>query len=221
MENPRKKPSEPNMIDTLFLLLHIGAGAVALATAGVAAFAAKGRRNHVRAGRIYTVSMAIVFLTAVPLALLGDDVFLLLVAFFSFYLVFAGWRLARNRQGRPHPVDWLATGIVGATGLLMGGYAVVLAKSGDSQWVTMTLFAGIALGLGITDGLDHRLRRARGARRIARHLTRMLAGTIATVTALLVVNVNTNPPWIAWILPTVLIVPFIVWWNRRVRGPHA
>ena len=44
----------------------------------------------------------------------------------------------------------------------------------------------------------------------------MLAGTIATVTAALVVNVDTEPVWLAWILPTVLMTPLIVWWNRRV-----
>jgi len=50
---------------------------------------------------------------------------------------------------------------------------------------------------------------------IARHLTNMMAGTIATVTAVLVVNVATDPVWIAWIAPTVVITPFIFYWNKR------
>jgi len=43
----------------------------------------------------------------------------------------------------------------------------------------------------------------------------MLAGTIATVTATLVVNVSTERVWIAWITPTLLIAPVITYWNRR------
>jgi|TARA_B100000929_G_scaffold281854_1_gene261253 hypothetical protein len=43
----------------------------------------------------------------------------------------------------------------------------------------------------------------------------MMAGTIATVTAVLVVNVATDPVWIAWIAPTVVITPFIFYWNKR------
>ena len=204
------------MLSAFLLTLHIGAGSVALLTALVAVVAAKGQRVHILSGRVYAAAMALVFLTAVPLALLGADIFLLLIAFFSFYLVFAGWRFARNRRGVAHPVDWTATGIMAITGLGMGAYALALANSGDSQWVTMSVFAAIAVALGVADGLYHRLRRAGGRRRIGRHLTNMLAGTIATVTAVLVVNVETNPPWIAWLLPTVVITPLIVWWNIRV-----
>lgn len=204
------------MLSAVLLTLHIGAGSVALVTAVIAVFTAKGQKWHVRSGRVYAIGMTLVFLTAVPLALLGANVFLLLIAFFSFYLVFAGWRFARNRRGVPGAVDWAATAIMLTTGLGMGVYAGVLFSSGDSQWVTMTVFAGIAVALGVADGLYHGLGRATGGRRISRHLTSMLAGTIATVTAVLVVNVETNPPWIAWILPTIVITPFIVGWNIRV-----
>ena len=43
----------------------------------------------------------------------------------------------------------------------------------------------------------------------------MMAGTIATVTAVMVVNVSMNPVWLPWLLPTIVITPLIVWWNVR------
>ena len=211
-------------MDTLgqvLLVLHIGAGSIALLTALVAVVTAKGGTNHIRAGRVYALAMTGVFLTALPLAALGTDIFLLFIAVFSFYMVFAGWRFARNRRGRPQPVDWLAVTAMSLTGLGMGGYAVILAAQGNSQWITLTLFGGIALGLSIVDGLYHRRQRPPGPRRIARHLTNMLAGTIATITAVLVVNVELDAiPWLPWILPTIVITPLIVWWNRRVLRPQ-
>ena len=209
------------MPSAILLTIHIGAGSVALLTAAVAVFTSKGEKWHIMAGRVYAVAMALVFVTAVPLALLGASIFLLLIAFFSFYLVFAGWRFARNRRGGPQAVDWAAAAIMVTTGLGMGVYAGILAGAGDSQWVTMTVFATIAVALGMADVLYHRLRRATGGRRISRHLTNMLAGTIATITAVLVVNVQTNPEWIAWILPTVIISPFIAWWNFRIARQYA
>ena len=209
------------MPSLVLLAIHIGAGSVALLTAAIATFTPKGQKWHVLSGRCYAIAMTLVFLTAVPLALLGASIFLLLISFFSFYMVFAGWRFARNRRGRPHAVDWAAAAIMLTTGLGMGVYAGVLAGSGDSQWTTMTMFAGIAVGLGVADGLYHHQQRAGGGRRISRHLTNMLAGTIATITAVLVVNVATNPPWIAWILPTVIITPFIIWWNVRVARQYG
>jgi hypothetical protein len=44
----------------------------------------------------------------------------------------------------------------------------------------------------------------------------MLAGSIANVTASFVVNVSTEPVWLAWIAPTMIITPVIIYWNPRV-----
>ncbi|MDE0032139.1 MAG: hypothetical protein OXU75_03290 [Deltaproteobacteria bacterium] len=207
------------MAGTVLLVVHIAAGAVALVAAAVALSTAKGRLHHIRAGRVYAAAMALVCVTALPLAILGDDVVLLLVAVFSFYLVFAGWRFARNAGGRPQPVDWSAAVIMALTGPGMWVYGAVLFPRGDSQWVTMAVFGFIAVALSAADLRYHRTSPRPGAQRIARHLTNMLAGTIATVTAVVVVNVDTRPAWLAWILPTLLITPLIAWWNRRVlRG---
>ena len=67
-----------------------------------------------------------------------------------------------------------------------------------------------------TDYKTHKHQKATGKKRIARHLTNMLAGTIAVVTAVLVVNIDMEPQWLPWILPTVGIVPVISWWNWKV-----
>lgn len=211
------------MTYTVLLSIHIVSGSVALLTAAIALVTQKGGDRHIRAGRVYAAAMTLVFLTAVPLALLGSDMFLLLIAVFSFYLVFAGWRFARNNGGKPHPADWTAIFAMGLTGLGMWAYAVILARGGDSQWVTITLFGLIALALSLADARFYRAANVRGPRRIARHLTNMMAGTIATVTAVVVVNVDTNPAWLGWIMPTILITPLIVWWNIRIarqRGSH-
>lgn len=201
----------------LILIIHIAAGSMALLTALGALVTAKGGKKHVIAGRIYAAAMTVVVLSALPLAFLGADIFLTLIAVFSFYLVFAGWRFARNRRGKPHVGDWVAVAIMGMVGLGMWVYAIVLFQASDSQWVTMALFGGIAMFLGIIDGRTYWRQTATGKQRIARHLTNMMAGTIATMTAVLVVNVDTNPVWLGWILPTLVITPLIVWWNVRTK----
>ena len=205
------------LIRTALLAAHIAAGSVALLTALIAICVEKGGVIHVRTGRAYAIAMTVVFVTSLPLALLGASVFLLLIAVFSFYLVFAGWRFARNYRGVPGAVDWAAVAVMGLIGLGMWAYAAILARQGDSQWVTMVIFGGIAVALALADVRYHRAGRAQRVKRISRHLTNMIAGTIATITAVLVVNVDTNPAWIAWVLPTIAITPLIAWWNIRVR----
>lgn len=204
------------MLNTSLLAIHIASGSVALLTAAIALVTQKGGTRHIWAGRVYAAAMTLVFLTSIPLALLGSSIFLLLIAVFSFYLVFAGWRFARNYEGKPHLADWSAIFAMGLTGLGMWGYAAVLARGGSAQWITMTLFGFIALALSLADIRFYRAADTRGTRRIARHLTNMMAGTIATVTAVLVVNLETNPVWLGWVLPTILITPLIVWWNFRI-----
>ncbi len=208
------------MIGLILLVIHIAAGSVALLTAFVALVTAKGGVIHMRAGRAYAIGMTLIFVTAIPLAILGASIFLLLVAVFSFYLVFAGWRFARNRSRRPQRVDWIAAAIMGLTGLGMWGYAVVLALSGAGNWATMVAFGFIAVALSVADSLYFNQGRPGKRRpaphlRIQRHLTNMMAGTISTITAVMVVNVSMNPVWVPWLLPTIVITPLIIWWNVR------
>ena len=127
----------------LLLIIHIACGSIALLCVPVALLTAKGRANHVRAGRVYGVAMTGVFVTALPLAMITANLFLLLVAVFSFYMVFAGWRFARNHRGQPQWVDWAAAAIMTLTGLGMWGYSAALGLSGDPQWMTMAVYGAV------------------------------------------------------------------------------
>ena len=200
------------------LALHIVAGSLALVSAGAALAVKKGGRSHKRVGSTFFYSMVVIFLTAVTMAVLTSNTFLFLVALFSFYLAFSGWRFARNRSGEPQWLDWLAVIIMVSSGLLMGFLAFKDYPQFTSTSVTLSVFGFIAIVLGLADTKSHRDRAATGKVRIAKHLTNMLGGTIAVVTAVLVVNVSMTPPWLGWILPTILMLPVIIWWRRKVKA---
>jgi len=199
----------------LLLGIHILGGSIALLSAAVAVVTKKGGQQHRRFGRYYTAGMLCIFVTAVPLALLTNNVFLFLIALFSFYLVFSGFRFARNKSGVPHVQDWIAVTTILLSGVGMAALSFIFLRQGNAQWVTLIAFSLIACGLGITDFKTLKNHNATGKQRISRHLTNMLAGTIATVTAALVTNVTTEPIWVAWLAPTVVITPVIFYWNNR------
>ena len=200
------------------LALHIIAGAVALITAGIAMIAAKGKRHHINSGRVYFWSMAVIFATSIPLAVIKSNVFLFLISIFSFYMAFAGLRFAHNRKGVPARMDFIAVYLMLASGAGMLITAVVFMVQGDTRYIVLLVFGTIALVLGYTDFRTHRDRTAKGKERIARHLTSMLGGTIAVVTAFVVTNFALEPRWLLWILPTVIGTPVIAWWNKRTLG---
>ena len=86
------------------------------------------------------------------------------------------------------------------------------------RYITLAVFGFIAISLEYANFRSYRKKYAIGKQRIARHLTNMLAGTIAVITAVLVTNIHIEPVFILWILPTIVITPLIFWWNRKILG---
>jgi len=200
----------------ILLPIHILAGTIALFAAAFAICSEKGKKIHITAGRTYYWGMVGIFLTALPMSIINKEISLFLVAFFSFYLAFAGRRFAQNRTGVASRIDWIAVGLMIVTGIGMWLLAIFYFIDSNSDYIVLFFFGFISIVLGYTDYKTHKHQEATGKKRIARHLSNMLAGTIAVVTAVLVVNVNMEPQWLPWILPTVILVPVISWWNWKV-----
>ena len=200
------------------LFTHIIAGSISLIAAVLAVLSSKGKKLHILSGRTYFWGMAIIFLTAIPMSIVSANIFLFLVAIFSFYLAYAGMRFARNRKGIANFFDWVAIGLMVLSGVIMLFLATNYFMNSNSQYITLAVFGFIAISLGYADFKSYRNKSAIGKQRIARHLTNMLAGTIAVITAVLVTNVNIEPVFILWILPTIIITPIIFWWNRKILG---
>ena len=197
------------------LFIHIIAGTVSLLAAALAVASGKEKKEHILAGRTYFWGMFLIFITAIPMSIISSNLFLFPVAIFSFYLAYAGMRFARNRTGIASTFDWAAVGLMILSGIAMWCLATLYFINNNTQYITLTVFGFIAISLRYADFRSYRNKSAIGKKRIARHLTNMLAGTIAVITAVLVTNVNIEPVFIFWILPTILITPLIFWWHRK------
>jgi hypothetical protein len=207
--------------ESILLIVHIAAGFTALIAAAAATLSKVldvAHRWHVYSGRVFFWGMAVVFVTALPLAILRPNTFLFLIAFLSFYFAVAGMRYATNRRGTPRPLDWGSAGVMVLSGGIMVGFGAFLLARGDTNGITMIVLGAVGGVLSIADLRTLRRGGARGPERIAQHLTMMLGGTIATVTAFVVTNVDVQPEFIVWLAPTVVIAPLIFVWSRKVRG---
>jgi len=200
----------------ILLPIHILGGTIALLSAIMAILSEKGKKIHVLSGRTFFWSMLTIFLTAIPMSIITSNIFLFLIAFFSFYFAFAGIRFARNRKGIATTSDWIAVGLMILSGVGMWTLAAVLFMNNNSMSIPLLVFGFGAIVLGYGDFKSHKNKTAIGKERIVRHLVSMIAGTIAVITAVLVVNVKIEPVWIWWVLPTVLIFPVIIWWRIKV-----
>lgn len=206
------------MIYSTLLAIHIVAGFTALAGAA-GAISTKtvvpSHTWHVRFGRFFFYGMLLVFLTTLPMAVIRPNIFLLLIGIFSFYLAWSGWRMAVNRSGKPQTADYAGTIIMGSAAILMIGLGSWVMATGNGNGVILIIFGAIGGGFTLKDVSQYRKGPVKGKDRISAHLTAMMGATIAAVTAFLVVNIQTDPAWIAWIAPTVVITPFIFYLNRN------
>ena len=208
------------LLTRILLGLHVASGTIALICAFIAISVKKGKRNHNLVGRIYFGAMVGVAITALPVSIIRPNPMLFMLALFSSYMAYVGWRLGRqsrlNQAGKPI-VEWLMV----LVGIAMEAYGFFQVATETPMGWALVAFGGIALQFAITDLRTKKLK-LEFAERIALHLQHMLGGTIATVTAVLVQQVVTrmepgDPLAVAvWLAPTVIITPTIFLWSRKV-----
>lgn len=201
----------------IFLLsIHIACGFTSLFSAFSAMLSSKGQSKHRLFGKLFFYGMTGVFITAIPLALIKSNLFLFLIAIFSYYLAFTGWRYAKNRNGLPIKLDWTVSTIMLIASLLMICLSIYSFKSGDFKSIVLLVFGIIGSISSISDLKTYHNQNAIGKDRIVKHLSRMIGATIAALTAFSVTNISLKPQIFLWLGPTVLLVPLIVWWKHKV-----
>ena len=101
--------------------------------------------------------------------------------------------------------------------LMMIAYGVFMLTQGNTMGIALIVFGFLGGAPALS---DYKSAEAwpTGKQRIVLHLNRLGGGCIATVTAVFVVNVQTNPDFIAWLLPSLVGAPLIIYWSKRVVG---
>ena len=209
----------PGLMFGMLLALHVGGGAVALAAGPVAMLARKGRLLHRSAGRTYAVAMMATAVSALGLAVATRNLLLLVIAVFSFFLVFTGWRAPRQRllhlgEGARW-FDWMVVGLTLAfsAGLLGGG----LLGSGLVGWGgdATPVFFGVGGGVLAVREMRQLAGRLQPGAWVVRHMIGMSGAYIATVSAFAVVSLTLPRP-VAFIAPTLIGSPIIGWVATRL-----
>lgn len=204
------------------LYTHIVAGFIALVTAPVAMAVQKGGNAHRKWGKIFFYGMTIVTITAIINSAFKFIPFLLMLSVFSYYSIIKGYRALylkeMYRGQKPALIDWIAAGLNGvfSFGLLIWGVYILTVEGASFGWVAVVFGTIGTLG---TIG-DIRKYRNPPKEKMAwwfEHINGFVAGYIATVTAFSATNLHFLPTLVAWLWPTVIIVPIMVYWNRKYR----
>ena len=211
-----------NSLFRALLAVHICAGTIALLVAPGAMVTVKGGLWHRRWGKAYVWAMLVIAVTGAVMSFLRPNLFLLMVAVFSFYLVFSGYRvLHRKKPGqRGTFADKAVTFSMLLAGIAFLGYGAQRLLT-SSFGVVPILFGAIALSLSGRELVKLRHPPTEPRWWWFSHMRNMLAAYLATVTAFSVVNLTFLPDTVRWIWPTVLGSAGIIIWTGYYRRKFA
>lgn len=207
-------------------VVHIAFGMIALFVAPAAMLTVKGGLAHRRWGKIYFWSMAVVAVTALVMSLYRPIYFLALVAVFSFYFAFRGYRSAIRKREPARAVDWIAAVIMltGSLGLVGVGIHPPAHQFLPAPAVSIVFgLIGAAVGAGDIWRFLHPPT-DRNAWWYA-HMGGMIGSYIATVGAFSAVNFYFLPILVRWLWSTAIGVPaisiWIAYYRRKFAGKDA
>jgi hypothetical protein len=220
----------------VLLYLHIAAGVTGFVCAPVALATVKGGKTHRAWGKVYFWAMAVVAVTALILSFALPIFFRAMVAVFSFYAAFAGYRILYlkdlNKDGNPKPYDWIAALVTIASSLLlliMGFWkpyvmhvGIVMAAGRPISIVSIVFgLIGVRLGVGSLQTFMNRPKNKMFW--WFDHMQGMIASYIAAMTAFSAVNLGHwfGAAWWVWLWPTMIGVPSIAIWSRYYERKFA
>ena len=203
----------------ILLAIHIFFGGVGLFCGTLNIIRKKGDKPHFLVGKLFLISMIINAVAGFVMSIMHQNLFLLIVAVFSFYMVCTGQRILslKNllKNQKPKPIDYGLT-----FGMLLFGsgfivYGIYLVLHQNYFGTVMLVFGAISISFVRTD-----LRLYQGIAQhknywLLVHLQRMIGAYIASVTAFIVTVNQFGFGIVAWLLPTVILVPLIVKWSRQ------
>jgi hypothetical protein len=118
-----------------------------------------------------------------------------------------------NQKKRPtdFTIDKLTCGLLFLVGIGLLIFAAL------HEWNVVSLaFASMSLVFSVRDFLSYGRPDELYKNWLKIHLGNMIGGYIAAVTAFVVVN-NMFPSFWGWFAPTLVGVPYILYWNRRLK----
>jgi len=207
------------------LIIHVIAGAAALLFGALAIFLKKNTPKHKPVGKIYFWSMTIIFITGVYLSVFKNNIFLFLIAFFTYYSVCIAYRALKlkhlNITQKPTIIDWAIEIIAGISFIGMVTFAV-LAYFNSHNLEAIIPFVFGSLGLwGViqnTKRLLNKPKETMGWLKV--HIGNMLGSYIGAITAFVVNQMEhiPLPPIVMWLGPTAILVPIIVFELKKVKS---
>lgn len=205
----------------IFITLHIAAGFTALGTGLSAMITRKGAKPHKKSGKLYYWAMILVSLSAFVLSGLRDSSFLFMIGLFSLYMTVTGNRTLKFKKAvRTHSAfDWWFLGAISIGAIIFISNLMLTVPFTHGMMPVILVFGFFLLSMLASDARFFTNPRPKLSKNfwLLRHISRMMGAYIATLTAFIVTNIQSDPAWIAWLAPTIVFTPIISYHKNKYR----
>jgi uncharacterized membrane protein len=202
----------------ILLVLHVLGGSLSLLLGLYIMITKKGDKTHKIVGKIYFYSMLTAAIVALPMSYLHPNYFLFIISVFTAFMLLSGKRyLLKKKPSDVTPSDWFLTIIMLIFGLAFLGFGVLNLIKNEFFGIVFIAFGFISLLFVVQDYKNFKGKSSIKNYWLTTHIQRMTGSYIASVTAFIVVNNTILPDVLAWLLPTVTMVPLIIKWSRKYK----
>lgn len=211
------------LLFTLFLILHITGGAIGLITGTINILRKKGGKSHVLVGKLFIYGMSVAGISALVLSIIRPNYFLFIVGIFTLYMISTGTRYIHKKmlglEQKPALIDWIITITMLFVGISFITLGIILLIKSNNFGIVFIVFGALSLRFVRSDFKNYKGNSPIKNYWLLAHFQRMTGAYIASLTAFLVVNIKylpfDIPATIFWLLPTAILFPVIIRWNRK------
>lgn len=205
----------------IIIYIHVITGTLAMIAGTVAMLTRKGGNLHKKSGLVFFYSLLISDVISLFVAMMPEheNPFLFCIGVFTLYLIVGGYLALRYKQ---KTVDLKWDKLLSAT-MLMTGIGMIfypIIRLGNFN-VVLGVFGIIGIIMSIVDFLRYRNKVKLREKYLQLHLSKMIGGFIASVTAFIVAN-GVLSGLIGWLSPTAIGGFIITYWtiklNRKRRN---
>lgn len=204
------------------LCVHIFAGAIALVSGTLNIIRKKGDKNHKLIGKFFFYSMLVNGIFGMIMTIIHPNLFLFIIGVFTIYMVSTAQRYL-SLKGIPkgqkaQKIDWFLSILMLLFGIGFIIYSILLFLKSNTFGIVLLAFGTISVLMVVADFKNYNNKIKDNNFWLLVHIQRMTGAFIAAVTAFLVVNNTYLPSVIAWLLPSVIIVPLIFIWSKKYKS---
>ena len=206
-------------IANLLIITHVILGSIALISGTISIIAKKGNKLHKKSGKVFYYVLLISAFISLFVALMPNhkSPFLFCLGILSLYFIIGGYRsLKFNKENVSFLLDKIIALIIILLGVVMILYPILLNVKMN---IVQLNFGFVSIIFGIIDLLLIRDLNKIKKKWLSIHLSKMISGYIATITAFIVNQFNFGI-W-RWFIPSIIGSIYIIYWLSKLNKKNA